>query len=538
MNSVVQAQTPSTLSDTELFDIHYMHTSALGQLRNAKYGDAIIPERGFFNHTNIEKYRTLPNLAALISYLLGEDEPFPIPAGGLRVGNALRLALDMLRNSPECVRKDILPGASFTACANEIALRYTTMTIEEILDNDHTDIKINMKLTVHNDKIKDIALNYTQYSDDIPNILSLINIFNLFADILDLNYWDMNKPVLDNLTAVNVSPHRLIYHVCDLLGVGADRQRIVGRLDNDIINTIFKRTLGLHWHEMWYDCAITNDGNMFTIVGFVLTALKGDNEDEDKRKSTLDHISNGRNGLMKVFSLTHWEYILKHLVWFNDMHRHQVGKDVTTHHGHTLMENFLKKEDLSAMDLTKSPAVLFADEIKAAHDSVISKYSLLPFPQIPTELLKKVEELGFEHIDIPSRLAAEGSYMKHCAGGESYINSTHRGLSWFFHLNEGPTTPITRNSYVERGVTVELRHDENSFTNNQSKAFQNNNPDAKQDKIIQDLVNVMNEYGKTDGNKDWATSAILANEELTKQLRANATHYQVEETDNLFNCGW
>ncbi len=232
MNSVVQAQTPSTLSDTELFDIHYMHTSALGQLRNAKYGDRIIPERGFFNHTNIEKYRTLPNLAALISYLLGEDEPFPIPAGGLRVGNALRLALDMLHNSPERVRKDILPDASFTACANEIALRYTTMTIVEIRDSDHTDIKINMKLEAHNDKIKDIALNYTQYSDDIPNILSLINVFNLFADILDLNYWDMNKPVLDNLTAANVSPHCLIYHVCDLLGVGANRQRIVGRLDN------------------------------------------------------------------------------------------------------------------------------------------------------------------------------------------------------------------------------------------------------------------------------------------------------------------
>lgn len=530
--------TTFTLPDQSIFQIHYRHSGVLGQLRNARVHEQISDERAFFNQVNIVKFNEFNTLAELLSYMLGFDECLPIPAEGLYDGTTLRTVLSLLASNPEKVFPDTLRIAKSDLKVIDFALRHTSLSLAEISTHTEIDLKINSKLLPYSDLIKNITVNYNNYNDEIDGPAALLNIFNLFAEIIDLTYWKMDADLDTNLTASNVSAHKIIYHLCDLLGLSDDRQRIMGRLDPERITTIFGGIKLLSWNRpsdsVMYE--LTTDSNIMKMISILFTNLKGDNDDLEKRMSTLDHILNRRTREVIKFSLAHWEYILKYLTWFNEMHRHVDGGDVTTHHGHTFLDAFITS-DVSGLDLTKPPVVLFEDKITAAHQSIIVKYRLVPFPQLPDDLKVMVEELGFEHIDMPSRLATEGSYMGHCAGGEGYINNTNRGESWFFHLNVGPATPVVdRNSYVERGVTVELTLNDNKFVNNQSKAFQNKSPDSSQIELIREMVQRLNQYGEVKENSNWIKDAIAKNDKLTNDLRSSASYADIRALRSMDNA--
>lgn len=495
----------ATIPSNEILNIHYLHTNAVAQLRNAGLTEAICNERGFFNRANIEIFSQFKTNAELMSHILDID--LPIPPKGLRIGNSLSFVVKLMKNSPERVR-DTLASADFATGPGDIALCYTDLTLAEINAEIGGDIRINEDLYFWNDQIKNIAYHFTNYNGKIPNIVKLVNVFGSFADILDLNYWDMEKSLDENLTASNISPHKLVYRVCDELGLGNDRQRILGRLNAEIIQSVFDDVIDLDWDGRSSTSQFIHNPSIQHAVFLVLEYLRGDNEDKVKRETTLNHIRCNNCLNDSKFSLMHWEYILKHLTWFNDMHRYTEGKNITIHHGHSILDEFIKIAHTDIPDFNLSPNVLFADILKSVHDSIADKYAGVIFPQIPDALKHVIEELGFEHINIPAQLACEGIYMQHCAGGEGYINRTQSGDSWFFHLSVPPVETPTRNSYVERGVTVELNLDDGAFSENQSKAFQNHYPDTHQNGIIADLVMEMNRYGKTPGHEHWIKDAL------------------------------
>ncbi len=186
--------------------------------------------------------------------------------------------------------------------------------------------------------------------------------------------------------------------------------------------------------------AITGKGKIFDSRDYIQFELPGP---ENNQVMTIPDI---------CYCKASYHAILSHLYyktyksWFDDTALYLTSKGSRVFIAHHSV--FVKMRRLRIpKDLTLHPSKFLEDIIKEMAEELINDKDYKTYPEEFKTILD-LKDSGIRQIMSTAELKGEGEYMRHCVGGESYLDRLVSGTMIFFHFNiEG----------ISRGATLSMK---------------------------------------------------------------------------------
>lgn len=185
---------------------------------------------------------------------------------------------------------------------------------------------------------------------------------------------------------------------------------------------------------------ITGKGRIFDSRDYIQFELPGP---ENNQLMTIPDICYGKTSYHAILSHLYYK---TYKSWFDDTAIYLTSKGSRVFIAHHSV--FAKMRRLRIpKDLTLHPSKFLEDIIKEMAEELINDKDYKTYPEEFKTILD-LKDSGIRQIMSTAELKGEGEYMRHCVGGESYLDRLVSGTMIFFHLNiEG----------ISKGATLSLK---------------------------------------------------------------------------------